>query len=228
MSTAAPSSSGASTSGGSDGSGVGGSSSGTVTAEQILADQAAIDLAEAQLTIAQQNDVALVPGVLERGIAWLTTHQEEQLRRLANVDKDGNVIDKDKPAKHDADNIDSLVYMVLVDAGIKSDAMRDHLYNDRTKLAVYGLATYGLALHKQGESEKLAMILRNIALACKGSRAWTREGLPPGTGIPRISTVAIHGPAPSRISPLIRLQVVTSASRLALRWLCCDFNTILT
>ncbi len=114
------------------------------------------------LQIAQQNDVALVPGVLERGVEWLKRYQEEQLRHLANVDDKGNVIDKNKPAKQDADNIDALVYMVLVDAGVKSDAMRDHLYNDRTKLAVYGLATYGLALHKQHEAEKLAMIMRNI------------------------------------------------------------------
>jgi uncharacterized protein YfaS (alpha-2-macroglobulin family) len=114
------------------------------------------------LTIAQQNDVALAPGVLERGVAWLTAYQEEQLRQLANVDAAGKVIDKNKPAKHNADNIDSLVYMVLVDAGSKSDAMRDHLYNDRTHLAVYGLATYGLALHQQDEPDKLAMIMRNI------------------------------------------------------------------
>ena len=82
---------------------------------------------------------------------------------MANVDDDGNVIDKNKPAKRDADNIDALVYMVLVDAGVTSDAMRDHLYNDRTKLAVYGLATYGLALHKQNEADKLAMVMRNIS-----------------------------------------------------------------
>jgi hypothetical protein len=40
--------------------------------------------------------------------------------------------------------------------------MRNHLYNDRTKLAVYGLAMYGLALHKQNEADKLAMVMRNI------------------------------------------------------------------
>ena len=59
--------------------------------------------------------------------------------------------------------MDALVYMVLVDAGVKSDAMRDYLYRDRTKLAVYSLATYGLALHKQHETEKLAMVMRNIS-----------------------------------------------------------------
>lgn len=114
------------------------------------------------LQVAQQNDVALVPGVLDRGVAWLTAYQEEQLRLLANVDDDGNIIDKNKPSKHDADNIDALVYMVLVDAGVNSEAMRDHLYHDRTKLAVYGLTMYGLALHKQNEAEKLAMVMRNI------------------------------------------------------------------
>jgi len=115
------------------------------------------------LQIAQQNDVALVPGVMERGIEWLKIYQEEQLRALANVDDQGNVIDKSKPAKRDADNMDALVYMVLVDAKIGNDTMRDHLYNDRTKLAVYGLAMYGLALHKQNEAEKLAMVMRNIS-----------------------------------------------------------------
>jgi uncharacterized protein YfaS (alpha-2-macroglobulin family) len=115
------------------------------------------------LQIAGQNDLALPPGMLERGIEWLKQHQEEQVRRLANVDDAGNVIDKSKPAKTHADNVDALVYMVLVDAGVAHDAMRDHLYNDRTQLAVYGLALYGLALHKQNDAEKLAMVLRNIS-----------------------------------------------------------------
>jgi uncharacterized protein YfaS (alpha-2-macroglobulin family) len=113
--------------------------------------------------VAKQNDAALVPGVLERGIEWLKNYQEEQLRRLANMDNAGHRIDKTKPAKRYADNIDALVYMVLVDGDIGSDAMRDYLYRDRTKLAVYSLATYGLALHKQNEADKLAMVMRNIS-----------------------------------------------------------------
>ena len=52
--------------------------------------------------------------------------------------------------------------MVLVDAGVKNADMLEFLYRDRTHLAVYGMAMYGLALEKQGEKEKLAMILRNI------------------------------------------------------------------
>ena len=41
--------------------------------------------------------------------------------------------------------------------------MLDFLYRDRTQLAVYAKAMFGLALHKQNESEKLDMILQNIA-----------------------------------------------------------------
>ena len=64
--------------------------------------------------------------------------------------------------KESADNLDAFVYMVLVDAGVKNADMLEFLYRDRTNLAVYGMAMYGLALEKQGEKEKLAMILRNI------------------------------------------------------------------
>ncbi|MBN1588113.1 MAG: alpha-2-macroglobulin, partial [Pirellulales bacterium] len=113
------------------------------------------------LQIAQQNDVALVPGVLERGVAWLTRYQDEQVAKLQNAEKDPKH-EKDWPWKSSADNLDAFVYMVLVDAGVENDAMRDYLYRDRTKLAVYSKAMFGIALEKQGEKEKLAMILRNI------------------------------------------------------------------
>ena len=108
------------------------------------------------LQVAQANDTAIVPGVLDRGITWLERYQNDQVMRLKNAES------KTKPWKRFADNVDSLVYMVLVDAGKKNDAMRDFLYRDRTKLSVYALAMYGLALEKQGEADKLAMILRNL------------------------------------------------------------------
>jgi uncharacterized protein YfaS (alpha-2-macroglobulin family) len=114
------------------------------------------------LQIAQANEVALVPGMLDRGVAWLKNYQDAQVAALNNVDKDGKPIDKNKPAKQTVDNVDALVYSVLTDASLKNAAMRDFLYRDRTKLAVYGLALYGLALEKQKEVEKLAMVLRNV------------------------------------------------------------------
>lgn len=112
------------------------------------------------LQTAQANDVALVPGVLERGIEWLKHYQDEQVQLLKNAAV------KDKPRdlrwKDHADNIDALVYMVLADADVNSADMLDFLYRDRTKLAVYGMAMYGIALEKQGEKEKLAMMMKNI------------------------------------------------------------------
>ncbi len=110
------------------------------------------------LQIASHNDVALVPGMLERGVAWLKRYQDEQVKRLNNA----LAKPKKKPWKNQADNVDALVYMVLVDADVKNPQMLDFLYRDRTKLAVYGMAMYGMALHKQAEKEKLAMVIRNI------------------------------------------------------------------
>lgn len=115
------------------------------------------------LQIATQNDIALVPGVLDRGTLWLMRYQDKQILRLQNCDAEGDRIDKDKPYKRYADNLDALVFMVLADAGKPSGAMRDFLYRDRTHLAVYSLATYGLALHQLGETDKLAMVMRNMA-----------------------------------------------------------------
>jgi alpha-2-macroglobulin len=112
------------------------------------------------LQIAQQNDVAIVPGVVERGVQWLKQYQDQQVQLIKNAAV------KDKPHdlrwKESADNLDAFVFMVLVDAGQKNTEMIDFLYRDRTHLGVYGMAMYGLALEKQGEKEKLAMILRNI------------------------------------------------------------------
>jgi alpha-2-macroglobulin len=124
------------------------------------------------LLIAKQNDVAIVPGVVERGVAWLQRYQTEQLAALDNYDREvSKSRDKDKPAKSAADDLDALVYLVLTESkragaspppaaeGEKDAAdvrarTRNYLYGDRTKLAVYSLATFGLAL--QQESQPLA------------------------------------------------------------------------
>jgi uncharacterized protein YfaS (alpha-2-macroglobulin family) len=108
------------------------------------------------LQIARQNGVALPDNMLERGVAWLKGYQAEQIQRLKNAPS------KTIPWKEHADNLDALVHMVLVDAGAADNAMRAFLYRDRTHLAVYAKAMFGLTLHKQQEAEKLAMILRNI------------------------------------------------------------------
>jgi uncharacterized protein YfaS (alpha-2-macroglobulin family) len=124
------------------------------------------------LVIARQNDVAIVPGVIERGVLWLEQYQGEQLEMLDNYNREaGKARDKEKEAKPHADNLDALVYLVLTEAQRAGESpppasdeasgdadaaktardvkhrMQDYLYQDRTQLAVYSLATFGLALH---------------------------------------------------------------------------------
>jgi uncharacterized protein YfaS (alpha-2-macroglobulin family) len=108
------------------------------------------------LQIAKENDVGLPANMMERGVEWLKNYQAEQIRLIKNAPS------KTNPYKDHADETDALVYMVLVDAGAANDEMRDFLYRDRTELAVYAKAMYGLALAKRNEGEKLAMILKNI------------------------------------------------------------------
>jgi uncharacterized protein YfaS (alpha-2-macroglobulin family) len=108
------------------------------------------------LQIARESDVALPPGMLERGINWLKNYQAEQVQQLRNVPA------KVRPWKEHADNLDAMVYMGLVDAASPNDAMREFLYRDRTHLAVYAKAMFGLALFKEQQADKLAMILQNI------------------------------------------------------------------
>ncbi|MGI8980259.1 MAG: alpha-2-macroglobulin family protein [Pirellulaceae bacterium] len=110
------------------------------------------------LQVAKANDVALVPGMLERGIEWLKRYQAEQIQYIKNWEKKEPNIRK----KQFADELDAFVYMILVDADSNNDEMKDFLYRDRVHLAVYAKAMFGLALEKIGDKEKLAMILENI------------------------------------------------------------------
>jgi uncharacterized protein YfaS (alpha-2-macroglobulin family) len=108
------------------------------------------------LQIARDDDVALPPGMLERGVQWLKNYQETQNALIRNAPT------KTDPYKPHADNLDALVYMVLTDAGAPNDEMNGYLYRDRNELTVYAKALYGLALQKQKQADRLAMILKNI------------------------------------------------------------------
>ncbi len=110
------------------------------------------------LQTARANDVAVVPGMLNRGVAWLKRYQERQVRLLKN-DRKKN---PPRPWKAHADNLDAFVYMVLVDEKIDNKQMREFLYEDRNHLAVYAKAMFGLAVHKVGDKKKRDMLIRNI------------------------------------------------------------------
>jgi hypothetical protein len=70
-------------------------------------------------------------------------------------------LEKENGKSH-ADDIDALIYMVLVDAGGEQEKMRAYLYRDRNRLSVYAKAMFGMALHKIGDVQKRDMIMRNI------------------------------------------------------------------
>jgi len=110
------------------------------------------------LQVARQNDVALVPDVLERGVNWLKRYQEEQvtwLKEFANKDSK-------QPKKQHADDLDALVYLVLSDADVVNAEMRDFLFRDKVQLSVYAKSVFGLALHQQQQDQMLAEVQRNI------------------------------------------------------------------
>lgn len=108
------------------------------------------------LQIAKANNLKVDDNVIKRGVSWLKVYQDEQIQLIKRAP--GKVW----PWKEHADNLDAFIYMVLLDADVTDVQMMNFLYRDRTKLAVYGKAMFGLALHKQKQADKLAMILKNI------------------------------------------------------------------
>lgn len=108
------------------------------------------------LQVARAADVGVPNDMLARGVEWLMKYQQEEIARLANAGK------KKRPYKQHADNLDALVYMVLVEADKPSGQMLEYLTRDRTELSVYGKALLGVALEQQGFDEELQRVLTNI------------------------------------------------------------------
>ncbi len=126
------------------------------------------------LQMAAANGVAIVPGVLERGIEWLKRNQAEEIQKIENWAKDKN------PKKQKADNLDAFVYMALADANAADKKMGDFLYRDRNDLAVYAKSMLALAFHKQNRVEERDMVRRNIEQFLKqddeNQTAWLELG----------------------------------------------------
>ena len=108
------------------------------------------------LLIAQQNDIAIVPDVLERGLARLEQYQMVELQKLKNAAV--NV----EPSKANPDSLDALVFQILVFAGRTQPEMQTILFEKREPLGVYGKALLALATHAIGNEEQTAMLRKNI------------------------------------------------------------------
>jgi uncharacterized protein YfaS (alpha-2-macroglobulin family) len=118
------------------------------------------------LQVAKANGVALVPETLERGVQWLRQYQDEQVALLKEGERIMALPAEQRPNnvryRTTADNLDALVYNVLIDADVGSADMANFLYRDRTKLSLYGMSLVGLAFDKQRDIERRDMLIRNI------------------------------------------------------------------
>jgi uncharacterized protein YfaS (alpha-2-macroglobulin family) len=132
------------------------------------------------LTVAQQNDVPILPDVIQRGVEWLKNYQQTELARLKEGDRRRENADYKGLAtyKMQADHLDAFVAMVLTEHSASETAMTDYLYRDRGELTVYGLAITGLVLHRQESFERRDMVMRNIEqfleLDDENQTAWLR------------------------------------------------------
>ncbi len=108
------------------------------------------------LLIAQQNDVAIVPDVIQRGIAWLEQYQNNELVELKNAPS------KTQPFKSHVDNTDALIWHVLTLADHNNAEMQQFLYDQREHLSVYGKSLVAWATHKIGNKAQTAMLRQNI------------------------------------------------------------------
>ena len=108
------------------------------------------------LQVAEQNGVALVPGVMDRGVEWLKQFQNQQVALLQEWER------TEKDGKSQCSNIDALLFMVLVDAAHIDPEMQRFLYRDRNKLSLYSQSILGIALDTIGADEQRDMVIRNI------------------------------------------------------------------
>lgn len=95
--------------------------------------------------------------ILDRGVAWLARYQGGEGERLRRGDA------KKSDGKEAADELDALVYRILVDAGRESAVLRGYLWRDRLKISLYAQGLLGQALHRAGRAEESAQLRRHLA-----------------------------------------------------------------
>lgn len=105
------------------------------------------------LQTAREAGLALLPDVLERGLAWLKAYEQGEVQKI----KSNNPTLKSK-----ADNTDAFVHMVLTDGEIVNEEMGDFLFRDKNLLSVYGKCLIGLAYDKQQRQAQRDEVLENI------------------------------------------------------------------
>ncbi len=131
----------------------------------------------AGLQKAGSADIALVPNVIENGIAYLTRHRTQELARLNNWDRTNNQKINDKqPAKNTITTLDVAIEAVLQQAGQADPSMLTYIYDDRRELPVYGLCQAALLFHRSGQVDQRtalrAMIQQFVQTNTDNQTAW--------------------------------------------------------
>ncbi|MFM7058671.1 MAG: MG2 domain-containing protein [Planctomycetota bacterium] len=116
------------------------------------------------LTIAQQNDVPVLPDVLQKGVEWLRSYQQQSLKELREGDRyrEDPAYRSREPHRSSAENLDAFVAQVLTEHNASDAAMNEYLFRDRGQLSAYGLALSGLVMHQMQDLEKRDLIIRNL------------------------------------------------------------------
>jgi uncharacterized protein YfaS (alpha-2-macroglobulin family) len=117
------------------------------------------------LQIAAQNEVAIVPDVIARGVAWLEQYQNNELQKLKN----GAIKPAPtQPYKTQPDNTDALVFHVLSLADRVNPEMQQFLYEGRQHLSVYGKSLLAWSTHKAGNVKTLRTRPLTCAMRLRG------------------------------------------------------------
>ncbi|MCA8999824.1 MAG: alpha-2-macroglobulin, partial [Planctomycetaceae bacterium] len=114
------------------------------------------------LQLAQENDIAIVDGVVERGVAWLKDYQAKQVELLQEGLRHEDDPKRKQPYKNTCSDLDAMVFSVLVDSEIVNQEMQRFLYRDRLKVSLLSQTLIGLALHEVGAIDECDMVIRNI------------------------------------------------------------------
>lgn len=108
------------------------------------------------LLIARENDVPIVPDVIERGLAWLDQYQAAELQKLKNAATQTN------PYKQNPDNTDALIFHILTLGGRNNAEMQEILVEKREQLSVYSHSLLAIACYRAGNKEHAQLLRENI------------------------------------------------------------------
>ena len=110
------------------------------------------------LLMARTCGVSVPDDMLQRGGGWLERYAQDQIRLLKNAEAKNEKL----PRKTQADNLDSLVYSVLLELDKDPTALRNYLFRDRLTLSLYGQGLLGLSLLKKDRQAELALVVSSI------------------------------------------------------------------